>query len=359
MNTSNLEKVFLDSFSQNDSMSLTKLYLHFFGKMPSTHSEVIETGKEIDIDYLISHINEFLPNIQTSWFAYIKKEDVFAEDDEEKFQEIKQLHCITDDCIYTFNKDEIFICHTLTQEQILKRLKDLNLPFIDTDKEGESKVYVVRQSDGDLFTSLVKLNTPDIDIDLCYNDDFKEHYKKTIDFLKSDQSGLILYYGSVGSGKTNLLRHLISSVPGTYIILHNSLLPHLASPDFIDFVSSNKNATFILEDCEQLLIDRQTTQFDTGISTLLNMSDGLLSDVFKMKFICTFNVDLTTVDSALLRKGRCYCKYEFKPLVKEKVEKLAKKHNIVLPEVKDMTLAELFNVDQDINTEDKPEKIGF
>ena len=37
---------------------------------------------------------------------------------------------------------------------------------------------------------------------------------------------------------------------------------------------------------------------------------------------CTFNTDIKNIDEALLRPGRCFVNYEFKPLSKDKSAKL-------------------------------------
>ena len=122
----------------------------------------------------------------------------------------------------------------------------------------------------------------------------------------------------------------------------------------------NSNSTFILEDCEQVLMDRGINMFNGAISNILNMSDGLLSDIMNIKFICTFNADIQTIDPALLRKGRCYAKYEFKELSEDKVRDLNDKYNLGITDIKPMTLAEIYNTDKtEYSERKKQKKIGF
>ena len=62
----------------------------------------------------------------------------------------------------------------------------------------------------------------------------------------------------------------------------------------------------------------------------------------------------------MLRKGRCYAKYEFEALSKDKVEFLNNKYKLGLSEIKPMTLAELYNSDQTSYEDNKvKKKIGF
>jgi len=44
------------------------------------------------------------------------------------------------------------------------------------------------------------------------------------------------------------------------------------------------------------------------------MTDGLLNDMLNIQIMCTFNVDLKKLDSALLRPGRLIARKEFKQL---------------------------------------------
>jgi hypothetical protein len=65
------------------------------------------------------------------------------------------------------------------------------------------------------------------------------------------------------------------------------------------------------------------------------------------------------VDKALLRKGRMIANYEFKPLSKEKANKLLKSRGLEAID-KEMALADIFNYDKR-NFEDSAnsKKIGF
>ena len=136
---------------------------------------------------------------------------------------------------------------------------------------------------------------------------------------------------------------------------------HLASPEFMSFMLDHKDSVFILEDCEQILMNRTDGFGENGaIANILNMSDGLMSDIFNVKFICTFNADIDKIDPALLRKGRCFANYEFKPLCKEKVKALLHKLGIKVENVKEMTLADIYNYGDNNYEESKPvKKIGF
>lgn len=225
----------------------------------------------------------------------------------------------------------------------------------------ESKVKLVGYANNDFYTMESKIKATTVDIEKNYNDDFIPEYKKLVDFIKQRESGLALAHGEVGTGKTTLLRSLITSIPGNYIFITPSIASYLGNPEFVGFLQENKNSIFVLEDCEQLLRERPENSFGTSIANILNMTDGILSDIFNIKFICTFNAPETTIDPALLREGRCYFNYKFDKLKADKVAILNKEQNLGIPEdeITDMTLAELYNYKTDKKKKTEKKKIGF
>lgn len=161
--------------------------------------------------------------------------------------------------------------------------------------------------------------------------------------------------------KTTLLRHLITNIPANYIFITPSIASYIGNPEFVGFLQEQKNSVFILEDCEQLLRERTENTFGTSIANILNMTDGILSDIFNIKFICTFNAPEATIDPALLREGRCYFNYKFDKLKADKVAAINKEQNLGIPEeeMTDMTLAELYNYKANKKKKTEKKKIGF
>lgn len=232
---------------------------------------------------------------------------------------------------------------------------------IDKPEEKLARVGLIKVSQGEYYTSFSDIKKTTVNIEENYNDDFLPVYKDIIDFLNQRESGLILLHGKMGSGKSMIIRHLCSNISNDYVIVPNSVASRLGDPDFISYITSCKDYVFILEDCEQLLMDREDNPWNDAISTILNMADGLLSDIVNIKFICTFNADVEKIDPALLRKGRCFAKYEFKELCEEKVAHLNEKYDLKLEKIKPMTLAEVYNSERTDYSELKEarRKIGF
>lgn len=158
--------------------------------------------------------------------------------------------------------------------------------------------------------------------------------------------------------KSSLIRHLISTSKVQFKWLDQSMLVNINRSDFLEYLFKNKNSVFVLEDCEILLQSRD--QGGNGlISSLLNISDGILGDSLNIKFICTFNTNLRGIDKALLRKGRMKLKYEVKELTVDKANKLLDKLKIKHNNTKALSLAEIYNYTEDNGNVNTSKKLGF
>lgn len=221
-----------------------------------------------------------------------------------------------------------------------------------------TKVNLITFDGQDYGLTECEIRDVNVDLDKHYNDDFKPVYKDISDFLNSPKSGLVILHGTQGTGKTYMIRHLVNNFDKQFIIINNSMMNSLSDPVFLNFILDHKNSVIILEDCEQLLKDRSENVFTNGISNILNMTDGLYSDILNIKFIATFNSPDTSIDKALMRKGRLAAKYKFDELSLEKTNRILKE--LGKPEAsKGMTLADIYNLDIQSYEHKTRRKIGF
>lgn len=363
----------LNCYNTNGTFITELAFTEMFNSLPQKESYI---NRDIDIDMsLITEemLKSIIPNVQLINKQHTVSASTTSEEDSyETYEQDGKVEYFIKDGSSFFrvfcNDNKIFsidqnciTCYCLDNtagSDLCKLLWD-KLPKMKEEPK-EATVKLICYSQGDYYTMDSKIKKIDINIEENYNDDFIPVYKDICDFLDQRESGLILLHGKVGTGKTNFIRFLCSSRPKDYIVVPTSMASRLSDPDFISFMIDHRDSIFVLEDCEQLLMDRSENMFNGAISNILNMSDGLLSDIMNIKFICTFNADIEKIDSALLRKGRCYAKYEFKELTEDKVENLNKKHDLRIEKIKPMTLAEIYNSEKTEYSEiKKRKKIGF
>lgn len=227
--------------------------------------------------------------------------------------------------------------------------------IIYNNEDTRAMNYVTYSSRG--FTSKkLEVLKPNINISLNYNNDFP--YERIKEILNSKESGLIILNGIPGSGKTYAIRDLIYNIDKNFIFLDSSCFNFITDSSFIELLTEFKDSIFVLEDCETLLQDRSLG--NERLSALLNLTDGILGDSLNLKFICTFNSDLTSVDKAILRQGRLKLKYEFKKLTVDKVKALCDKLGIDLigKYIGPTALCDIYNFNIETGNKE-PKKIGF
>jgi hypothetical protein len=232
-------------------------------------------------------------------------------------------------------------------------------------KISRTQIYQVCSSQGMYYLKDAKVDYDSrYDFKMLYPDEFMPIADNIDSFIKGGKSGMVILHGLQGSGKTSYIRKLIHDNPSRrFVYLPMTMAAHLSSPDFVSFLHEKmRDSVVILEDCEQILESRDSGNGGGAISTLLNMSDGLLADGLNIQFICTFNAEIGRIDKALLRKGRLIDKYEFGKLGQEKAKALAELIHGSSEFVKgDMSLAEIFNMGSDNHAQEQParKKIGF
>lgn len=243
-------------------------------------------------------------------------------------------------------------------------------------EEEKSSIGMVAVDNGELYVKEFNLNQKFKlrNMDLHYGDGFTQFDKKLINKLKKDKKGLILLHGSPGTGKTFYIRHLLSKITQndkSILYFPPSMVSTITEPSFVNFINdwvneNEKSCIILIEDAESLLISRDDDfNSNNGITNLLNLTDGLLNDIFGIQIIATFNTHLDNLDKSLLRSERLIARKEFRPLNKEKSLILANKLKIDKNKIKDnMTLADIYAIKKKneilLHDIDEPKKsVGF
>lgn len=186
---------------------------------------------------------------------------------------------------------------------------------------------------------------------------------------------LIIWHGAPGTGKTYAIRALLQEWKERFnFIVINDPENFAASPAYYYQVSSRssqlptrfKNITislgdddedddeetpkpkrkrhlFLLEDSADLIMQESRTSHYDKLGKLLNMTDGLFGQGREDLFVLTFNEEVTRIDPAFLRPGRCLTKIEFPKFTPDDGMDWLGKHGVSDARIsQDVSLAELY-----------------
>lgn len=239
-----------------------------------------------------------------------------------------------------------------------KTLEKIISNFDRVEEKKRKNIHLLCKSAEGFYTRRFDVNLPKVDIDLHYNDDIKEKFDKMVGILGQERSGLMLFSGNPGTGKSTFVKYITSKIDKKIIYLPSSTAEHLTDPGFLDFVIDCKNSIFLLEDAEKVIRSREA-QDNAAVSNILNITDGLLGDCLNIFVLATFNTSRDEIDKALLRKGRLLFEHHFTELSVEKCNKILKSIGSEKVAKSPMTLAEIFNDQDNFHQKEEKQKIGF
>jgi hypothetical protein len=197
-----------------------------------------------------------------------------------------------------------------TDEFTATALRDyFSAHHVENKKEG--RVYViVRTSQGNEIRNIgvagVKFEPEN------YEADVRKDYEHIIqDLNNNDPCGrLVLLDGPPGTGKTYMVRSLLSACPDTtFVLIPPQMVSELSGPELITSLTavrerdSKHPIVLVIEDGERVLLPRGNDN-DMSVSSMLNTCDGIFGTIVDLRVIVTTNEKNERVDKALKRSGR-------------------------------------------------------
>lgn len=330
-------------------MSGKNLFMHCFNMLPSAYY----IGN-IDGEKAFNVIKEKFGNEIKSVHTYRYLEPKMkACDFNETFLIMKH------NCILEFDTTYCEIYHDGNQDTFIKECTDLMIGFKKRQRRKPMEINLVVKGRSGIELRAMEIKRTKLDLSLYYEDDFTAVdavISKSLN--KQNNKGIVLLHGFPGTGKTTYLRYLVGKIKKQVLFLSPGSATNIMDPDFIALLISNPNSVIVIEDAENIIMDRKISN-NASVSNLLNISDGLLADFLNVQIICTFNNSLTMVDSALLRKGRLIAEYEFGKLGINKSQRLSNHFGYDKAINQPMTIAEIANQHEKEQQPKKMQVMGF
>lgn len=334
-----------------DYLYFIKYYISVFGYIP----DVIEL-QGIDVKRASAWFFENHPNItdRHNYITYSSSNKVRCEEDYAFIHADLMLH-------FDGHGTKVHLLFKQTDRAIADELSLALRKFTNRGDSNKGKIKVLAREGMNINLVDLEVKKPRLSIADNYNDDILPVHKVIVSRLrKKSDKGIVLLHGKPGTGKTSYLRYLITQVKKEVIFLPPDMAPVLNGPDFIGLLMEHPDSILVIEDAENVIVDRERSS-SSPVAALLNLSDGLLSDCLNIQIVCTFNTNVSRVDDALLRKGRLIAQYEFLPLQVAKANALAAKLNLQRTFTEETNLTEIYNADlPDANAKAPAKaKIGF
>jgi ATPase family associated with various cellular activities (AAA) len=338
-----------DSLFEDYFLNAKTVYLHAFKKLPDI-SYISQIDGEKAFDLLKERFADRIARIfKYRWYLHREKE----------YQFDSTIVLLNNQCLVEFDNTSCTVYYDGNQQEFVTEITAMVVPFREKQRRAPLEINLVVSEKNALRLKKMEIKRTKLDIDLFYDESFKETdelIRKRLN--KKNDKGIVLLHGLPGAGKTSYLRYLIGKIRKKVLFISPSVADNLMNPEFIDLLVNNPNTVLIIEDAENIIMDRKHSS-GSSVSNLLNISDGLLADFLNVQLICTFNNSLALIDNALLRKGRLIAKYEFGKLNITQSQRLSDHLGFNTTITRPMTVAEIAN--QHEKQYDAPEirAIGF
>lgn len=358
MNTPNNYPIYEISYASD--LPSDQYYVHIFNKLPSKHYESLKKYNKDVVRYFIE--NGYVEHLNHS----IKGKRNYSIEIMLINEELKSMVLIkTKPLIESPNTFNDGFNLTYMYSVIDSSIEDVfNFSEIDNfliEQKKRGGISLLKSDMGHLDTEEFSLTIPEMNLEMNYGNEFPKIHKTIMNRLtKPNDKGIILFHGDPGTGKTSYLKYLTTIISEKEIIfVPPSMAESLSEPTIIPFLMEHKNSILIIEDAEKVISDREIGGSSAGVSNILNLTDGILGDCLNIQVIATFNMKREKIDSALLRKGRLIVEHKFTPLSVENSNKLLKHLGKEKMVDKPTSLADIYNIDEELIKVDNKQKIGF
>lgn len=233
-----------------------------------------------------------------------------------------------------FDKDDVWSLTVWGTPAALLRKADL-IDHVPTKREKKApQIGLLSKHGAGLAIRDVEVKNPgftDSDLDLYYGEGFAAFHGELVGKLTEGRSGISVFHGPPGGGKTTYIRHLVRALQAKkrVVLVPRSIIEVLGTPQFVELLIEmrDKPSVLVVEDAEEI-VTVESRSNGSAASTLLNITDGILNDIAGTQVILTFNCPIEKADPAIMRAGRLVGRRHFGPLSAQDARRLASQKGI-------------------------------
>lgn len=359
-------KPFFGSPANNAQARTENIYEHLHKAIPNTVAifDILDKGKVLE--YLKANYTRYLSNFvyqeggTTDQSVWISKEGAVPVVVEVSNLKLGFASRILDDAENTSSGS----CALNAASESLDALEALHKELTANCRQtSKSRIHMLVNYYGDVDLKPLDIPEVETDIRLNYGKEFLAVNDTIIESLNSKSSGLYLFYGEPGTGKSSYIKYLLSGVLKRKVVyVPINLINSLMSPDFLPLLLNNQNTILVIEDAEKALLSREDSPENSSlVSAVLNLTDSFISTTLNISIVATFNTARENLDKALLRKGRLQHSHEFKKLDTAEAQMLIDHLGFEHKATEPMTLADIYNLYTNSGYTPAPQKVvtGF
>jgi len=212
--------------------------------------------------------------------------------------------------LYIDRSDNSVSFSTATRDTaLLKAMERFEHDHVHNDDSGDGSVHVVTSGSDGMSVDRIGVAGKTLQ-PANYELDVLDQFAYVKDQVSSPypDGRLTILSGPPGSGKTHLIRDIVTTPGAKFVILPAGMIESAGSPDLLPALARFQRAdpkplVLILEDGDHALVARGADNI-SAISALLNLGDGIIGSMMDVRVVLTTNARKLDMDQAALRSGR-------------------------------------------------------